>query len=353
MRRLLLAILCCGAFALCFGQVLAAGQDKIELYVAAYNTQPGGTTDLDLGLYVPTTLSAPGAVTVDVPKGYNLNVPLGAGGGLGDVAATVVVNGTETSVNGKLTTGDPAAYAADPAAQACAPGAHTSVWLATFTVSSQKVTVPVFIDAAPATDTADSFVMQVCFPATDLPPAPGSTTPATAPPRFEVLMLETQGLFTNPAATSTPEWRALFTAYTAGTSTPDPQTTTEARCKVPLPHVITGLKITHAKKPKHFPKVIITGRLMAAGQPRAGVHVRIDAGTTLANLKPWAVATTDAGGHFTITGAVKRPLLAFFYVDAYFSLQCSPTVPTTAPGGCVREDTAPVVGPLKILLPKP
>lgn len=348
--RLILVVACSAAVALSFGQALGAGSDDTqEIIVTSYDSTPGAATDLEIDLYVPATATAPGNVTVDVPKGYQLNVPLGAGTNLGDTGATIVVQGVEKDLTGTLKTGDPAQYASDPQAQACAPGQHASVWVGSYDYSGQTLTVPIFVDPAPATDTADSFILQACFPPADVPPAAG----AAPPQRFDYLWADTTGLFTNPPTVSTPEWRAFFTGYSPGTGTLDPQSTVEARVKTPLPQRIQSLKISYAKQPKHFPKVIVTGRLMAAGLPRGDVNVHVDAGPTPSfdSLKPWAVAVTDSSGRFTITKPLKKRLFAFAYVHAYYNLTCSST-PTTAPGGCVREDTAPEYGPLFVMKPK-
>lgn len=344
--RLLLAAALCAGFALCFGQALADGTDTHELVVAAFDTRPGVYTDLDLELYVPKTAANVGNVTVDVPAGYQIDTPLGPGTTIGPAEATVLAGGVDKQISGTLRTGDPAAFAS--VAQTCDPNPHAVVWVAAFDVAGQTVTVPIFVDRPPAGDTTDSFVLEACFPPADVAPAAG------APPnlRFEDFDVTPNGVFQNPPRTSTPEWRAFFTAYSAGTGTLDPQTTVEARCRVPLPHAITNFKVAFAKKPKHFPNVIITGRLLAAGQPRTGVDVRIDAGTTLDNLAPWAVAVTDGQGRFRIDKPLRKKLFAFVYVDVYYSLTCSST-PTTAPGGCVREDTSPELGPLGFLKPRP
>jgi hypothetical protein len=347
--RLLIVISCCAVGALCFGSALGASDDTQELLVTSFDSTPGAVTDLEIDLYVPATATAPGNITVDVPKGYQLNVPLGAGNDLGDTGATIVVGGAEKDLTGTLKTGDPAQYASDPQAQACAPGQHASVWVGSYDDAGQTLTVPIFVDPAPATDTADSFILQACFPPTDVAPAAG----AVPPQRFDYLWADTTMLFTNPPVVSTPEWRAFFTGYSAGTGTLDPQSTVEARSKSPLPQRIQSVKISYAKKPKHFPKIVIAGRLMAAGVPRGGVNVHIDAGPkpSFDSLKPWAVAVTDESGRFTVTKPLKKRLYAFMYVDAYFNLTCSAT-PTTAPGGCVREDTAPEYGPVLTLNPK-
>ena len=117
----------------------------------------------------------------------------------------------------------------------------------------------------------------------------------------------------------------------------------------PLPHTITKLRSVYSKKTK---KVTVTGVLMAAGKPRPDVHVRFDAGPSLNpdSLKPWAVATTNAAGAFSIVKPLPKKLYVFGYVNPYFNLTCT-TGPSTAAKGCVRQNTSGEFGPVFLLKP--
>jgi hypothetical protein len=337
------------------GALVFAGQalaDTQELTVTPFSSTPGATADTDIDVFVPTTAAATQKVAVYVPAGYVVNTALPSGTKVGDVDAELSIAGAMVEATGSINADDPAKYATDPTLPSCAPGTHAAVWLATLTAAGQTLSVAVYVDPTTGADTAlGAYVLQACFLSPDVPTEQGG---ALFGARLVDVDLETTGVITN-APLGLLLWRALITSYMPGTATADPASTVEVRCNVPLPHRISGFKVTYLKrKPKtaKVGKVMLTGMLVAGAQPRPGVVVRFVAATTPDPnaLKPWASAVTTATGKFTLTKRLPKRLYVFAYVPTYFTLTC--TAPSTAPKGCVREDTAPEIGPYVILTPR-
>jgi hypothetical protein len=317
-----------------------------SLLVTSYNSAPGAKADTDIDLSLPASAGTTAKFAVYAPTGTALDVSAAPGGQVGTVEATLTPTqgGADIDMTGTITADDPAKYAADPVAQACAAGTHRAVWLVSLSGAGQTLQLPIFVDQTTGTDVSlGGYILQACPLSPEVPPDQGG---AAVPDRVTYLDLETTGVVTNAATAGIALWRALITNYTAGTTTADPNTTVEVRCEVPLPHRIAGLKTTYSKKTH---KVTITGTLVGGTSPRAGVHVRISAGTRprAASLKPWALATTDRKGRFRIVKPLPGTLYAFVYVNPYVLNSCSGA--STAPGGCVNEWIAPELGPLLTL----
>jgi hypothetical protein len=346
-RKLVIGIVV--AAALCAAS--PAWADTQTFVVTSYNASPGVKADADIEVTVPATSAPTQKLALYLPTGGSLDLTGGLGTKVGDLQATLVqtAGGTSLDATGTITVDDPAKYTTDPVAQACAPGTHTAVWLLTLTVSGQpSLVVPLFIDATMGADVAlGAYVMQACFLTSDAAPAAGGSPLAA---KLTDLDLETTNVVTNPATVGVSVWRAFVTPYTPGTTTPNPSAMVELRCDLPLPHRFKALKATYSKTTR---KVTITGTLLGGANPRGGVHVRILAATkpSVSALKPWAVATTDRRGHFTIVKPLPTTLYIYLYVLPYVLNSCSGT--STAPGGCVGEFVSPELGPLLTLRKRP
>jgi len=327
----------------------SAFADTQELLVTPYGTAAGAKADTDIDLFVPETAAPTAKIAVYVPAGFNLDLSGTPGTKIGDASGEVLakaLGGTKVSLTGTLTVDDPAKYTADAAALACDANPHAAVWLLTLSGSGQSLGIPVFVDRTTGADAAlGGFVLEACLASPDLPADQGG---APFGAQLISVSLETTGVVVN-AQSGSPVWKGFITPYTAGTGTVDPTGVVEVRCIEPLPHTITKLKAVYSKKTK---KVTVTGVLMAGGKPRPDVHVRFAAGASLNPnaLKPWAVATTNAAGAFSIVKPLPKKLYVFGYVNAYFTLNCT-TGPSTAAKGCVRENTSGEFGPIFLVKP--
>jgi hypothetical protein len=319
--------------------------DTQELLVSPFPAVAGAKADTDIFVFVPDTAAPTAKVAIYVPTGFTLNVSGTVGTKIADADADVIakgIGGTKLALTGAVTVDDPAKYASDATAQACDPNSHLAVWLLTLTASGQSINIPIFVDHTTAADAAlGDFVLESCFASPDVPSDQGGAPFGAQLIDFD---LQTTGVIVN-GQTAKPVWKGFITSYTAGTATPDATGVVEVRCIEPLPHTVAKLKSVYAKKTK---KVTITGVLMAGGQPRPNVHVRIAAGATPATLKAWAVATTNKAGAFSIVKLLPKTMFAVAYVNPYFNLTCQ-TGPSTAPKGCVREDTSGEFGPVFVL----
>jgi hypothetical protein len=141
-------------------------------------------------------------------------------------------------------------------------------------------------------------------------------------------------------------WRGLVTPYTVGTGTAVDAAAFETRTHVLVPHVLTA----HARYLPKSRRVLVTGKLTADGQPRAGVRVVIAAG-----LADWGKVRTHADGSYSLSRRVRPgPRARTLKIDAYLNLSggsCSD--PPAVPAGCVDEGVSPPLdGHAKVKIPK-
>lgn len=344
MRKLIFLALLVGAFTI----VPSALADTQELLVTPFSTAAGGKADTDIDVFSPETAAPTAKVAVYVPGTVDVSGPVGTKVGTADATLLAKqLGGTKVQATGTITVDDPAKYAADPAAMACDANAHAAVWSLALTSTAGTLQVPVFVDRTTGADAAlGQYMLVACLQSPDVPAEQGG---APFGAQLVDVDLQTSGVIVNAGA-GRQVWHAFITPFTTGTSTVDAASVVETRCIEPLPHVFSRVKSTYSAKTH---KVTITGTLTAAGSPRAGVRVHVDAGTkpSFDSLKPWATATTAKNGTFTIVKPLSRTLYAFVYVNPYFTTTCT-TGASTAPKGCVREDTSPVFGPALLLKQK-
>jgi hypothetical protein len=267
-------------------------------------------------------------VRVSVPGGFTLNLvrPVGAVLGRGSLVLASAANpgGEGATTEGDLVVADPARYAGNARLQACAPGPHAAVW------RIEPLDVPIFVDPATGPDAVlGGYDLRVCF---DL--ASGFS--------FAGLSLDLERTITPPAAPGIYLWRAFVTPVTA-TGTTDEGGTFEARAIVPWPAVLS----LHARHAKGKARYVLYGRLVLGGRPRGGATIRIlrfdpdtSSGTIFAIGRGAGSETNRAGRFHKVVRVTRRTgFLAFWF--PFPREGCSS--PSSAPGGCVSETTAPAL----------
>jgi hypothetical protein len=323
----------------------AASGATTQLYAYAYGTALGHAADTELDVVLPASGPAAASIVLYTPQGYGVTASQ-AGTKIGTVAASVTLGGSTKQVeaDGDLVTDDPAKYVGNT----CAPGLHAAVFVANLTAAGVTVPVPLYVDPTSAADAAlGGFKIQACLAAPDVPAALGG-----APAGLRVLEadLDFTHVFTNPASTGTYTWRVFNTAFTQGTTTPDPTSTVEARALVGLPKLFSLKWALNATKTK----VALSGKLLEAGKPRARVNVNFRGGPqqTYSSWKPLGVAQTKADGSFSFTKAITTSVYVYAYVNAYAGDFC--TVPgSIAPRGCLFESIGASYGPvIHVVVPK-
>jgi hypothetical protein len=340
-RKLIFLALVMGAFTI----VPSAFADTQELLVTPFSTVAGGKADTDIDVFSPETAAPAAKIAVYVPGAVDVSGAVGSK--VGDAEATLLakqLGGAKIPATGTITVDDPAKYAADPVAAACDANPHAAVWVLSLAASGQALQVPIFVDHTTGADAVmGAYVLVACLRSPDVPAEQGG---APFGAQLIDVDLETSGVVVNAGA-GRQVWHAFITSFTPGTATVDTASVVEARCIEPLPQTFTRVKSTYSPKTR---KVTLSGTLTAAGQPRRGVRVHVDAGTSASfgSFKPWAIATTGANGSFSIVKPLPRTLYAFVYVNAYFTTSCT-TGASTAAKGCVREDTSPALGPAIVL----
>jgi hypothetical protein len=164
---------------------------------------------------------------------------------------------------------------------ACAPGLHAAVWRLNITVAGTPLSVPIYVDPVTAGPEAAfaSAKIQLCL-------AGPIGTPAGAQLLFA--FFDVNGVFTNPANTTTRIWRATFTPYTPGTPNPNPGGTTEGQAVVP-----GRVALTMKSKSLKRSRVVISGKLLVDGKPYRGAVIELYVGT-----KKVAQTRTNAQGNY-------------------------------------------------------
>lgn len=322
--------LAAGLAALAVVAPAAGAQDQHELHVRAWNTSPGTVAETEIGVLEPDGAPAPARVVVYAPLGYGAAIAQAPGTKLGTAFADADASGMPLVLQGPITAADPSSYASDPAAQACAPGAHAAVWLATMTGGAGVVRFPIFVDAAAGSDTAfASYELRFC------PGAADTGGPSAPPLRLEDEFLDMTGVWTNPPL-GYYVWRAIDTPYVAGTTTADEASAVEVHSIVSIPQRVTaGARYDRAHR-----RVVVTGTVAAAGRPRGGIHIHVDASRTAnGTYTTLGIATTRKNGSYTFTHALSRTEYLDVYVNYYYLDTCS--VAPLGPAPCVRSTISP------------
>jgi len=211
---------------------------------------------------------------------------------------------------------DPARYSNDPAARECAPGPHAAVWRVSLGSRAGTWELPIFVDdATPSGPVPAAYALRLC---PILRSAPSLVT------RDVDLWIEV-GL-EPPTARGRYTWSALVTP-------PELNRTFEVRSVVPLPQSLT-------LRAKHEPKkqsVVLSGRLMALGDPRARVTVQLRADVEAPNRDSRFTVRTDAAGRFSVRRRITETTT---YVATALAQLGRCGAPSSAPAGCRSESVS-------------
>lgn len=293
-----------------------------ELDVYTYHQTPGDVTDVDLDVELVAASPAAASVALTVPAGYRIaGTPVGAQLGHAEVEVMPASGGAVSTLKGTVVSADPALFATDPQGQLCAPGTHGGAWRLALD-GSPSVTVPVAVDQL---STGGSYKLVICL---------GAFRTASLKPVD--VYLETRDVFRNPPSAGLYRWSALVTPFGAG-GTADPTLAFELRGGEPLPETLGAKPVYDGNRRS----LTITGMLLAAHKPRAGIRVHLLGGrtATTSTMKELGVAVTDANGRYTF--ARRRlatvPRYVYAHVNFYTAPRCDQ--PSTAPAGCASEST--------------
>jgi hypothetical protein len=263
---------------------------------------------------------------VHVPAGYGLASPkAGAEIGYVSIALTDVKRSDTAFASGDLVVDDQTV--APSPSDDCAPGRHSARWHADLgLVGHAPLRLFVYVDVQPPG--ADSAaVLRFC------PVWQGSGAP-TVVAQYVSLILEDQ--ITDPASPGVDAWRAVVqpATWVGDILAPKAGSTFETRSLVAHPHTLT-LSARYEKNKT----VVLSGRLLAAGRPEAGVEVNLAAwadGTD--DFSSFAPVVTNSVGEFT---ARRRVTVSTTFTASVDPLVRACQAPSAAPGGCRSESVSP------------
>jgi hypothetical protein len=328
-RRVALAAAALAVLLACAGAANGRAGDvftgsRLEVASTTYAGQTSVGVEVALGNPDSGQIATAAHVDVTIATGFTLDLSGAPGTRVASVAALAVAptgGGDPDLFLGDVAAEDATTYGADPAAQACAPGTHAAYWLASLEslVAGTKITLPIAVDAAATPDGKTSYSLHYCPFAAPTPASPAGLAIVTSFLSFNKLGI--------PATPGTYQWSAIVTPATP-TLTPDPTTAFELRGDLPVPETLS-LHVRYVAKDH---AAVLSGRLLAQGQPRAGASVSISRSSDLGGSP--IVTTTHADGTFAAQEYVARTEQFSATVDSA-SGPCA--TPSTAPGGCRDE----------------
>jgi hypothetical protein len=305
--------------------VPSALEDKPLLYVTVEEHS------LQLGVIVSQLVHRPGRVTVEIPRGFDLDAERRDGGPIG-MAGLFAVDASNTAFGISMLDGEivaePPAGGLDPA---CARGTATAVWTARFQLLGDPIELPLVLRAPRGEESAEAgAVLELCAPLL----ASGRRVPVAG------LVLLLTGI-AQPEARGEYDWRANVEPLAADGRTFG--SAYEVRANVPLPHRVR----LSARYVRGTRTATVSGRVSAAGRARPGVLVTLTARDRVAvrgkvRYRTRTVGTrrADRDGRFTFrTGAG---------VDTSFQAYTEEQVracrsASRAPLGCLSTTTVGVV----------
>jgi hypothetical protein len=336
----LLVLACIGLCALAASAAGGVGKPSAQITVMPFGSTPGKAADAIVDVAISPRSAAAARLVIYVPAGWGM--PSGTvGSTLGIVDLSVLDDAglaSSADVLGTLAVGDPS-LGADATAQACAPGPHTAVWVDSFKVGGQPTTLRFYVDATSAGESSlGAYKLTACLPSPYLPSEQGG-----APLGMQVVHFSMIATFTNPATAGTYIWRVVVTPYVYGAAAADDVNAFEARTHVLFPYAVT-LRATYQARTQ---TLVVSGRVLALGKPRAGVKVSLfadwmggpaDALTFAEVGKP----TSRADGTFDVREPRKRILQpadrAKLEISALVDAVPGPCAPpAAAPAGCVDD----------------
>jgi hypothetical protein len=210
-----------------------------------------------------------------------------------------------------------------------------------FESAQESLQTRVYVDPTSGADAAlGAFRLVVCLPSPFVPAAQGG-----APLGAQFTGLSLDFSVTNAPATGTYTWSLLVTPYLYGTATPDQSSTFEARARVLEPQVLT-LKASYQTKTS---TLIVSGRLLALGQPRPGIKFDIIVNKQDPTWLAFAVWTvrTRADGTYSLRKRIPQTGESqALTVDALVDTVPGPCgQPPVVTGGCVDESLSPPPDP--------
>jgi hypothetical protein len=320
---------CAGAAAAALLTVIAAGavphavdaSRDSAIVLSGYQTgvavdSSGGSDSQTISINLePDTPPFPQKITLDVPKGYTLDLSAKPGAVIG--LASITIFGVDTpslaTGLGTLVAKDAKGSATDPEVQACAQGAHAAVWSLSTAIAGQKVDLTILVDVGTEPDVA--YVMSAC-------PTGLETTNSSLAASITLTAIE--GLV-SPTAPGNYRWRALVAPRT--------RKPYELRALVPLPESVT-LNTTYNTRRK---TATLRGTVIEGGSAVARVPLTLS-GSRDDNDFNFLETRTDTQGHFAVT--VPVPRTTDFTVDVAPSTgPC--TGDSAAPAGCLGSTTIP------------
>ena len=309
------------------------------LVVIPASARPGKSAGLDLTIRSSPDASAPARVVVYAPAGYRLRTSGRPGTLVGDAGAVFLKKARSSAlayVPGRIQWGDPAKLSSDSRARACAPGRHQAVWIVTFKIKQRTVAIRFYVDRTRRAETSlGAFRLIACLASPYVHARPGAV-------HFLELHLElVQGrrsVFTNPVTAGAYTWRMLVTPYYKGRGTANPAATFEARTRVQQPHTLT----LHARYLRKTRTLLLSGRLLALGQPRPGIVVKLYGGVRTGIFNYGHVTTSADGGYSLRKRVPMRRRSRVLDVGVSVDEVRGPCVaPSVAVAGCVDENLSP------------
>jgi hypothetical protein len=268
-----------------------------SLTVTSSSNKPGAATSLLLGHIQSDTDDPTAKDTIYVPLGYGVNLSQPVGTKIGDVSGDLILRNVGNA-HAEIKASESHIFADNPAnwtAQAarCTPGqpSHEAVWRLDIVIAGNPLHIPLYVDhvtTAPENAFAAAKI-QLCLSGPADPLTPGGA-------QLVFAFFDVNGVFTNPANTTDRIWRATFTPYFPGTTTPNPGATTESQAVVP-----GRVGLTMKTKSLKHGVVIVSGRLTVDGGGFGGVLVEVYKGD-----KRIGKGRTKANGKYTIRIKIKK-----------------------------------------------
>jgi hypothetical protein len=310
-------------------------------------------TTADVFLAIPQNDDPTAKITIFSPVGYDANLTAAPGSKIGAVVALVKAKALGNAIlplSGDVLVANPADPTIQAAAVRCTGSAtHSTIWVLNTSLQGQTVAIPVFVDRA-----GPLVTQQVCLPSPDIPEAMGG---AKFGAQLVAADFTIRGVFTNAGTNGGYEWAAIFTPYAAGTGTPNPAGTVQARTYVGLP---SSLTLKRAKARRGFK---LTGQLKIAGVDTRGVRLNLYAGK---KPRPAPTATTSGTGkriarspRLPLSGkySIARPnvRVATYFQTRFenYTTDCTGTLPGVPASVPCREERIAAVTSNQVKVVKP
>jgi hypothetical protein len=339
MKRLA-AGLCAGVSALAAFALAGPAAAAISPKLAVTPTNAKGANLLISGGVSNPGEDAFAKVQIFVPAGWALRAPAG-GANVGTVTAHALsrdIDPTqETNWSGDIV----AVGLADPALaweQAnCDSSTHAAAWIVRLNGSSSgAASFPIFVNRTTGAETAlGAYKLVMCLKSPDLTVSDPNRIAGGF--KLDNFVMNLSG-FTTPTKPGDYRWRSLWTPYAPGTANPNTAGNVEAQSIVRIPAgaiSIAARKTTQKVGNQVRRLVVLTGRLVVAGEPEAQHKLGFSHGPAKGKLVAFGSVRTNSSGNFLITTRLTKP--TFFQAGA--------TVPRQelGPAGCTASFGSSVV----------